>query len=207
MLCKWVYDDHKTPLPVGFTPLLSHPRVALLTSGSTCFVVFRGTASLDDVVKDIMSFDGRCDESGFNVGFMNSYNEMSKQHVEIKALIHNHQCSHVHFTGHSLGGAMAIIAAYRHANATVVTFGGPKMCCDRQDISLVRFVANGDPVPTLPGPPLYHCGRHAITLPGWNDVYDKTWPSLVDHHDILSHRMSNYIQQLLHVQDASVAYV
>lgn len=63
------------------------------------------------------------------------------------------QC--VWFTGHSLGGALAVLAAARvQAVQGVYTFGAPKVgdrkFADSYQVPTYRFVNNKDPVPDLP---------------------------------------------------------
>lgn len=69
------------------------------------------------------------------------------------------------FTGHSLGGGLAIVAAARHAPARgVVTFGAPRVgdrdFRDAFPVPAFRFVHNSDLVPDLPpGIGYHHVGR------------------------------------------------
>jgi len=69
------------------------------------------------------------------------------------------------FTGHSLGGGLALVGAARHAPArAVVTFGAPRVgnrdYRDAFPTAAFRFVNNSDLVPDLPpGLGYHHVGR------------------------------------------------
>ncbi len=75
----------------------------------------------------------------------------------------------VAYAGHSLGGALAVLAAARRAPETVYTFGAPRVG-DQEfvdalgDVPIFQVVNNDDLVarlpPTLAGPPLRHAGTH-----------------------------------------------
>lgn len=80
--------------------------------------------------------------------------------------------STIWLTGHSRGGAIAILAAAYikskfHRKVNVMTYGQPmvgtsKFCRTyNNDLggSTFRFIAQGDPVPSLPGFSYEHCGK------------------------------------------------
>jgi hypothetical protein len=102
------------------------------------------------------------------------------------------------FTGHSRGGAIALILGQLY-NCPVITFGAPKTGVDYPHIA---FVAAGDPVPTLPlsyrrkHTVLYLSGKGVIKNPSRTRVL---WDILVRRG--INHRMNNY-KDLLDATDA-----
>lgn len=75
------------------------------------------------------------------------------------------------FCGHSLGGAIATIAAASHGPDYLITFGQPPvggkafaMHMDGLATTYTRFVLDGDPVPRLLkwNPKYRHCGKRAF---------------------------------------------
>lgn len=85
-------------------------------------VVFRGTESWHDWEVD---FDILLNNQGFHKGF---YDAVDTLFNDIEPLIYN---KYTIFTGHSLGAAMAAIAAYRspyqYSTPKIINFGQPKI--------------------------------------------------------------------------------
>ncbi len=81
-------------------------------------------------------------------------------------------------TGHSLGGAEALIIGMMLQSAgtppeSLVTFGQPKVCNAAGalafgDLLLTRVVNQNDVIPELPLPPYSHIGPELVLLPGPN---------------------------------------
>ncbi|MEU9405734.1 lipase family protein [Streptomyces sp. NPDC048281] len=132
----------------------------------------------------------------------------------------------VYFTGHSLGGALAMLAAARIALEEpklaadgVYTFGQPRTCdrllaaaCNKGLKDRVfRFVNNNDIVPTLPPEPAFthvaalryldHTGRLHTTVPALAKLTDKTAGLTADifapaSDGIRDHFMTSYLTAL-----------
>lgn len=84
------------------------------------------------------------------------------------------------YTGHSLGGALATVAAARKPPRATYTFGGPR-CGDAHFAGTFetrqhyRIVNNRDVVPTLPPPPLYrHAGEQHYVSSGGSMLVNPT---------------------------------
>jgi len=136
-----------------------------LASGAE-IVAFRGTINLDTAVADLETwktdYDG-CSSTGCSVhsGFYGSWQSIKSQVEQVTS----NACktgTPLHMTGHSLGGAIATIAAFElHRKgckvATAYTFGGPRagnnafaVAFNALDIKQFRVVNGRDPVPHLP---------------------------------------------------------
>lgn len=147
-------------------------------NASVFVVAFRGTEkNLGDWKTDIDAALGRvwhspeADKIGVHSGFRKALDQVWGK---LEPLIRN-ATAPIWFTGHSLGGALALLAAYRlqhstladeHSIGGVYTFGQPRVgdqgwlencpasLCDR----IFRYVNASDIVPHLPPPVKY---RHA----------------------------------------------
>lgn len=173
--------------------LLQHHRLAMdpldaggtqgfvFTGADACIVAFRGTEStLEDWLTDadarqLQSPWGKEDESMIHRGF-----HTALDHVWSDVLNHVSRAAlPVWFTGHSLGGALAVLAAYRLEAiekagvrvAGVYTFGQPrvgnvawtKSFPVELEQRIFRYINDRDIVPLVP-PPLpveYHHIGHA----------------------------------------------
>lgn len=132
-------------------------------------VVFRGTepGNTDDLLTDLRFLPGD-DRDGVraHAGFANALETVAPQ---LDALLETARPKSLWLTGHSLGGALAQLYAWRWRErhvAGVVVFGAPRvfLAADRERINAAfrcsRVVNNNDVVPHLPTPPLYaHVGE------------------------------------------------
>lgn len=153
-------------------------RVTRAPDRDLIVVSFRGTESILDIVADTniqgyRLYDGCIIHSGIARQFA-SIREKLRQALLIRISMKNLIGRNVHilFTGHSLGGAIATVAAghfgrifQRHESVSMslITFGSPR-CVDHAfnqirlrgvDIEITRIAAPTDPVPLLPLNPLY----------------------------------------------------
>lgn len=144
------------PIVVG----LSHGVVA--SDDKAVVVAFRGTAEPVDWLTDARIVGHRIADGKIHKGFFqvvdaiykDAYAEAVKQGAENKS---------VWITGHSLGGAMALVFGYRAltenelAPGGIITFGQPlafsptlaQFLLDKFNTKYVRFVNSFDPVPRL----------------------------------------------------------
>lgn len=166
--CKYVYDDNYRP---DKQIVISHFREENINGYTferkgTVYVVIAGTDDIKDAVADAKFISKRLSgESYFtrvHTGFYNSY-EKIEQHI-VKAASENKP---VILAGHSLGGAIATIAAYKLSsigkNVTCVTFGSPRVggyLFTKKYNKLVkksyRFVYKNDAVTRVPTAGLFY---------------------------------------------------
>lgn len=138
-------------------------------------VSFRGTVSLEDWLVD---FDfaqvtplGNCPNCLVHQGFYNSYESLRTQMV---AALNQISAKEVMITGHSLGAAIAAIAAYDLSSVfsvgTYYTFGQPRVGNDafytyfKSILNEYRVVHYADIVPHLP---LEAMGFHHVSTEVW----------------------------------------
>ena len=102
----------------------SDTQCYVLSNSREVTVVFRGTESLKDLLIDL-SFLRR---DGMHRGFLTAYESVHLQLGAALAQAQAHKKKLV-FTGHSLGGALAVIASHHcmYRTHAVVTFGAPKI--------------------------------------------------------------------------------
>lgn len=149
--------------------------MALLTTGKgkykgQAFVAIKGTASLYDAITDLNA-GVHSSHTGFKVhqGFYYAFNSMMTELRQFMSSLKG--VSVVHCVGHSLGGAIATLAAdWIKANSAVssaklYTFGSPRVgldsfankCTSRLVLSNIhRVYHRTDPVPMVPTWPFYH---------------------------------------------------
>ena len=133
------------------------------------FVAIKGTASLYDALTDLntglrTSHTGCAVHQGFYYAFNSILPELRKFLTNLKG-IHT-----IHCVGHSLGGAIATLAAdWIKGNSgtftvKVYTFGSPRVglemfankCSSRLTGNIFRVYHQTDPVPLVPTWPFYH---------------------------------------------------
>lgn len=183
-LAKLAYkkQDHITETEIK---LLGYDQVAFIESDETdtevflawnttdLTIVFRGTEPREpqDVSTDLKVRPTRSPIGRVHRGFWGAWESVCKR-VGAAMPRGSH---HLHFVGHSLGGALALVAARDYKSLglrvdSVVVFGAPRVfygeAAEVYDGLLMsrtrRYVNSNDPVPLLP--PLWMGYRHAGTL-------------------------------------------
>lgn len=136
----------------------------VIDAGEESIIALRGTEHHEyDILQDLRFLRVKSEQGSMHGGFVKGYNPM---HEQINALLDRYEAKRVWVTGHSLGGALAIVCAHRllvdgkHTIAGVMTFGQPKVA--RQDTALflgpeldgkyVFFVNDMDPITRLIDP-------------------------------------------------------
>lgn len=173
LLSKTAYEDDDELMGfissgMGFSAVRTfrnaNSAAHVLIGDRVVVVAFRGTefTSLADWKTDInMAYFNDARLGNVHFGFNSAYEDIR---VGIENLLKQHKDKTLWITGHSLGGAMAVICAARckldrvHDKARIVTFGQPRIgdeavakWIDKNfSNSYQRFVNNQDVVPRLP---------------------------------------------------------
>ena len=138
----------------------SGTQAILVASHKFIALAFRGTEAnkMEDIKTDLKSKTTQCETGGkIHIGFQEGYEKVA---VDIQAKINEPQFQEkpLFITGHSLGGALAMIAAkkltHKGGIAACYTFGAPRVG-DEEWISdiktpVYRLVNAADCVPMLP---------------------------------------------------------
>ncbi len=115
-------------------------------------LVFRGTSGFEGWFSNLNALQSIWSEGGMvHTGFRNDF---SKLWEDIRPAL-SEQNLPVFYTGHSLGGAFATLAASKRKPDAVYTFGSPKVgdavfAESVKDIPIYRIVNNKDIVATVP---------------------------------------------------------
>jgi triacylglycerol lipase len=148
--------------------------VYAVRSGSDGVLAFRGTHSGGSILQDLKVIRRRTPEGRLHAGFADGYGDI---HDVVVSRLRRFSAKRVWLTGHSLGGALAVVGANRLQEAGfevagVVTFGQPmvampdlaRVLARRFRGRYVAFVNGNDPVPRAVLP-YVHFGR-CIRLAG-----------------------------------------
>jgi len=138
--------------------------------GDTSVIMFRGTnpSEIQDWFINLSNRSRKVDHGNVHAGFWTGYDCL---HGQLAKVLEASKPKKVWITGHSLGGALAVVCAYRLSSmenleiAGVMTFGQPKVgnpaFCKHMDVTLrgrmVHFVNESDLVPRVP-PSFDHFG-------------------------------------------------
>ncbi len=137
------------------------------------FVAIKGTANLYDALTDLntgvrTSRTGAAVHQGFNYAFESIFRELHGFISKLEGV------NVIHCVGHSLGGAIATLAAdwIRQASAVpavkLYTFGSPRVGMERfaekctsrlKQKNIYRVYHQTDPIPMVPTWPFYHVPR------------------------------------------------
>lgn len=138
--------------------------------GDTAVIMFRGTNPLEiqDWLVNLNNKSYNSEDGDVHAGFWASYEALHDQLIEV---LWQKNPKRIWVTGHSLGGALAVVCSYRLMTdegkeiAGVMTFGQPRVgspeFCNYMDLELrgrmVHFVNENDLVPRIP-PSFEHFG-------------------------------------------------
>jgi hypothetical protein len=118
----------------------SAEAIATTMSDGTAFVAFRGTqpGNLKDLVEDARSNPVKFEPGGrVHAGFLDAYQSIAQPIADWLAATDHRRLV---LTGHSLGAAMATVAAATRPDARLVTFGSPLV----GDAGFARLFAGND---------------------------------------------------------------
>lgn len=165
-------------------------QAIVFTIRNRCIVAFRGTEikhinSVSDIISDIkfvlVDFYGK---GLVHKGFKQAFDEVLHAKLGlwdyVKKIMDSGAADELYFTGHSLGGALATLAAVFIDSMPhpLVTFGAPRVgnqeFCSYLPDETYRFVNAGDPVPYLPpNIPKLNKGESVFIHGGEKMLFDK----------------------------------
>ena len=171
------------------TSMLSESKVFGLVAWNeaekTALVAYRGTQSIWDWINDLdaiaIDYLSVAGSGHVHMGFQLAYEHVRKSVARLLATCHG--IKRILVTGHSLGGAVAVLSAYELAKTTGVatelyTIAGPRT--GAPDFSgffnplvpvCYRVVNFMDVVPQVPLPPLYkHTGQEVLVRGGFKPL-------------------------------------
>ena len=142
--------------------------VSVIRAGSDAILAFRGTQGGGSILQNLKVIRRRTPEGHLHAGFADGYADI---HSHVVSRLRRFSAKRVWLTGHSLGGALAVVGAHRLEEAGfgvagVVTFGQPmvtmpdlaRVLARRFRGRYVAFVNGSDPVPRAVLP-YVHFGR------------------------------------------------
>ena len=129
--------------------------------GERVTIAFRGSSSRSDWIGNMLvpltQVQGLSPGACAHMGFLRQYRSL---HNRILAHLAKTGATRVTLTGHSLGGAIAVIAAAclpEHVSCDLITFGAPRPgnrnlseCALKRCVTCVRVVNDRDIVPCMP---------------------------------------------------------
>jgi len=141
----------------------------VISAGDTCVIVFRGTDDAGDWLVNLNSISTNTPHGPIHRGFFQGYAALQPQ--ILKALETKENLEHLWITGHSLGGALALVCAYdleenhNYEIDGIITFGQPMVARSQLASHLddhffqryAHFVNDNDIVPRVP-PGHSYCG-------------------------------------------------
>jgi predicted lipase len=135
----------------------------VIDCGDSVVVVFRGSANLSNWLLDMEAFP-QLTKSGCMAhhGFVTAMDELWDT---VRDQLPGDDRT-VIYTGHSLGGALAVLFA-QQTGAQAVTFGCPRVWWSKDEpptIDHVRVVCDDDPVPLVPRVSFQHDKTEAIVM-------------------------------------------
>ncbi len=185
-----IYDDDDKSITIVSKCKDSPEQYHVIVANNSRYVcfVFRGTDSVADSITDanILRVRHPQGEGFVHAGFFSLWTEIER---EILEYTERYKDFNVITTGHSLGGAMAVLAALairrqrqQHGgekSVSVYTFGCPKIGCSifsahvNDVINCHHFVRSADIVPRLPLGPRFSAfaGNTTTVLDLWFGFY------------------------------------
>lgn len=213
---EWVPRDGAKRIQSG----LNHALIfkGQCAGGEIPIVAFRGTSSIRDWMTDADFIR----VNHVHRGFQRAFDSIA---ISLLEVLGEYEGKPVIFTGHSLGGAQAVLAAWgfaqHHPGTQVYTFGQPRVgdsvlaaqCKEKFGAQHFRLVNQEDIVPRVPTwiQGYRHSGREiffsSLTgtmrfgAPIWLKLLSDIYGSYIDYKagklaQIADHSISNYIQRL-----------
>ena len=115
------------------------------------FIIFQGSCTPEDTLIDLNFMPKKHEALSLHRGFAKAFNYIWPQIQEYLKCVDSKKLI---FTGHSLGGALALLASEKYECLKAITFGAPRVIFGSQKYltfyNHFRFVNCSDAVPGLP---------------------------------------------------------
>lgn len=165
-LCAVAYK-HDVKVPIfGFTSVKKYEHdnacVYVFKNDKAIVLAFRGSNDINDWISNIHVEPVVTLHGTIHSGF---YKEYEKLAPLFEPDINNAEARTIFLTGHSLGGALALITAcfFRQLNPVVITFGSPRVGTTLfnskvSTLRYIRWINGSDKICRLPVRKYSHCG-------------------------------------------------
>jgi len=193
-LCSIVYKNSVEVPIFGFTSVKKYEHdnacVYVFKNDKTIVFAFRGSNDIHDWVSNMHVEQVETLHGTIHSGF---YKEYEKLAPLFEPDINSAESRTIFLTGHSLGGALAVISAciFRHLNPVVITFGSPRVGttlfnANVSTLRYIRWVNGSDKICGLPVRKYSHCGivRH-LRFPWYKRFTNKS-----------PHHIYNYLKNI-----------
>lgn len=225
--CQAYNTDNVIEAPIGFK-MISFMDIAehdtqcyIFKRRNRLLVAFRGTQEIGDFITDLKfgktRFTVQCSEGKIHRGFNQAYKDVQ---VRLHELLHRYSpyIDEMIFTGHSLGGALATIAAYdfkltngNKIKCRCITLGSPRVgdrAFTKHFDSIIdestRVVNNGDPIPQFPTKwslQYNHvAGKLCVGKMPWKAMF-RAMLKLRCHNLLEYHKCDNYLKNIRSMYD------
>jgi len=208
--CKQSYKKH--PKLKGYDCRkinIKNDSCTIYFNDDNIIISFAGTNDMLDVLEDIKFIKTKTKYGKVHKGFNDVYLDLE---IYVQGVLHNlysNKPKSIYITGHSLGGAVALLCSinfvYRNMVKKVVTFGCPRVG-DRKwktiynkttKFTTIRYVHGGDIITKIPKLFYYHVGeykhipRKTKTKNYWGFIRDFFVRKV---NNIKDHDINNYIK-------------
>lgn len=140
------------------TIIVDNVECMILSKDDILIIAFSGTKieELDDIITDVKFWYESFENFKIHKGFIDYYKKIKFSVLKKVIELEKQKERKIYWTGHSLGGALAVLFGFVYSKGVVYTFGQPKIgsrefskTCDEK-IKIYRIFNDIDLIPKLP---------------------------------------------------------
>ena len=203
-LCAVAYKNNVTVPIFGFTSVKKYKHdnacVYVFKNNKAIVLTFTGSNDIHDWFSNVHISPIDTLHGTIHSGF---YKEYEKLAPLFEPDITNADSRTIFLTGHSLGGALAVITAciFRHLNPVVITFGSPRIGttlfnANVSTLRYIRWVNGSDKICKLPIRKYFHCGiERRLRFPWYKRFTNKS-----------PHHVCNYLKGMRSIDISNLEY-